>query len=490
MDHDDTPVPKVLGLDFELSNYIEIPGQTDGLGRDASRLLLRQIRGCPAHAANRSEIELDRIFLREQGGSTYIDSEHLENNLPEHLRAAIHGVLLFAMLRLTETARREANKLLSPGARISVLANCGDGSNSTGSHLNVMIHDRLFHDLLHMRRPHLAGFWATHLVTSIPFTGQGQVGAGNSREACDYQFHQRADWFEEFAGVQTTQKRPLINLRAEHHAEIACRLHCIFFDNVLCPHANLLKAGTSQLVLAMMEAGWIDPSIQLDDPLAAASEISRDLTLSRRFPTVVRGRPMTAVEIQRAIYNLACEFVAAGMADGIVPDARKILEVWGLILDLLARREFGELARHLDAFLKLSLLQRHRARTGCGWDSASMKAIDLMYSSIDPSEGLFFKMAHAGVVADMPSDREITLALEEPPEDTRAYLRCMLIRRFSHAITRMDWSWIDFRIPQSRNWNLHARLRMPDPCGFDRQQSESLLACGSLEELVEAANGA
>jgi len=56
-------------------------------------------------------------------------------------------------------------------------------------------------------------------------------------------------------------------------------MHIIYFDNVLCPIACYLKAGTTQLVLAMMESGWSDPSLLLDDPLGAAMEVSRDLSL-------------------------------------------------------------------------------------------------------------------------------------------------------------------------------------------------------------------
>ncbi len=64
--------------------------------------------------------------------------------------------------------------------------------------------------------------------------------------------------------------RPLINLRDEAHAgpEFA-RLHIIYYDMALAATANILKAGTSQLVVAMIEANWIDLSFCLDDPVAS-----------------------------------------------------------------------------------------------------------------------------------------------------------------------------------------------------------------------------
>src|SRR5947199_279541 len=84
------------------------------------------------------------------------------------------------------------------------------------------------------RKPHYAGLLATHLVTATLFTGQGQVGAGNDRAACDFQLAQRPDFFEEFVGWQTTHRRPILNLRDEAHAGKAlARMHVIFFDNTL-----------------------------------------------------------------------------------------------------------------------------------------------------------------------------------------------------------------------------------------------------------------
>src|SRR5207248_8753980 len=163
---------------------------------------------------------------------------------------------------------------------------------------------QLFDDMF-TRKPHLVGFFGTHLATAAVFAGHGHVGPSNKRPACDYQLSQRADWFEELVGDQTTHQRPLLNLRDEAHAgRDLARMHIITFDNVLCPVANTLKAGTTQLVLAMAEAGWADAAVQLDDPLGAFAEVSRDLTLRRPLALVGRGRQCTAVEVQRRLADL------------------------------------------------------------------------------------------------------------------------------------------------------------------------------------------
>src|SRR5262249_58614505 len=121
--------------------------------------------------------------------------------------------------------------------------------------------------------------------------------------------------FEEFVGHQTTHRRPLLNLRDEPHAgDTLARMHIIYFDNVLCPIACYLKAGTTQLVLAMMECGWTDPSLLLDDPLGAAMAVSRDLSLKTPLRLAARNRSARAVEVQKAPADLAGGVRASGGA--------------------------------------------------------------------------------------------------------------------------------------------------------------------------------
>jgi len=376
MKSDHAPVLKVLGADFELTNALVTDGHFDGRPDEASRRLLQEIDGYPHQLSGSSAIEYGRRFLPGNGGSFYIDSTHLEGNLPEHTRSRDHALHVHAALRIARGAQQAASEGLPRGTRLSVIANNSDGRTAWGAHLNAMLSEQCFHDL-HYRKPHLAGFLATHEVTSVMYTGGGLVGAANGRGATTYQWSQRADWFTEFAGLQTMHDRPLINLRAEHHAEQGlARCHIIYFDMVLSPDANWLKAGTTQLVLAMIEAGFADPTLLLDDPVAAASEISRDLSLKQRFRTAVRGRTMTALEIQAAYANLAGEFVASGAA-GAVPEAEQIVAKWRETLDFLQHREAEALARSCDCWLKYLLIERMRGRRGLAWSSGECRVADL-----------------------------------------------------------------------------------------------------------------
>jgi proteasome accessory factor A len=482
------PCIKVLGADYELANALESDGPAFHTLWDAARRLLDEIAGYPrTRSWGGTSIEWGRRFLAGNGGSAYIDSDHLEINLPEHVRAADHAAHVHAGFRIAQMAREAAMDKLDPGARLNVLATVSDGHKSWGSHLNVCVRRQLWDDLF-TRKPHLAGFFATHLVTATLFTGQGQVGAGNDREACDYQLAQRPDFFEEFVGWQTTHCRPILNMRDEAHAQRdLARMHIIFFDNTLAPLANYLKAGTTQLVLALMEAGWADPNLLVDDPLAAAWSVSRDLSLARPLRLVGRGRWATAVQVQKHLADLAGEFVASGEVGNAVPGAEDIVACWQETLNMLQRRDLGAMARRCDWALKYLVLDRQRGRRGLAWESPEIKALDLRYASLDPQEGLFLQLARAGQVEAMPTEEQIEHCVNEPPEETRAYLRAHLLRRLGDEVADLDWDRIRFRSPAGRYSAPSGWLGMPDPASWGREMSEPILErCQTAREFIEA----
>jgi hypothetical protein len=481
----DRPTLKLLGLDFELSNAIKGQGQVEL----AAKMLLQEIAGYPQRSVlGGTPIEYGRRYLASTGGSAYIDSSHLELNLPEHTDAADHPVILHASLRLARKAQLAAEQ--RHGVQIYLIANCSDGQTTWGSHLNILVHRETFQDLMG-RKPHLAGFFITHLVTSVVYSGQGMVGAANGRANCDYQLSQRLDWFEEFYGVQTTHARPLMNQRAEHlSGATQARLHSILPDMTLAPIATYLRVGSTQLVLAMIESGWCDPCLQLDNPVADASGISRDLSLRQPFRTAVRGREMTAVEIQAALADLAGEFVDSGAAEGIVPGAEKIVETWQEMIRLLRARDLEALAARTDCWMKFLLIDRMRRSQSLSWSSAEAKSADLMYGSLG-EDGLFFRMAAAGHVIGMPTEAQLAHFMQEPPEETRAYLRAHLLRRFGEHVVGMNWDQMRFRVSNSPIWYSEAVLEMPDPLSCGRWECGPILQRSSdLEELLESLTSA
>ena len=122
-----------------------------------------------------------------------------------------------------------ASEILPPGQELIAYKNNSDGKgNSYGTHENyLMDRNTPFADIV--------AHATVHFVTRQIFTGAGKVGCevpGVGVDEVPYQLTQRADFFEEEVGLETTLKRPIINTRDEPHADAQRyrRLHVIVGD--------------------------------------------------------------------------------------------------------------------------------------------------------------------------------------------------------------------------------------------------------------------
>ncbi len=513
-------LPKLCGADIELGNFVLGLSRSGGTGYEASRALLREIQGLPQHSSGSSgwssvvsessyyssksdrhcgwssrnggygycgydPQDWGRKFLAENGGCVYIDLDHLEVCLPEVISAWDHVAAWHAMLRIVQGALAAANRKLPAGQRIQVLVNNSDSqSNSYGSHLNFCLPRRTW-DNIFLRKVHQLLYLAAYQVSSIVITGQGKVGAENDAPAVDYQLSQRADYFETLQGLQTTYHRPLVNSRDESLSTEYARLHVIFFDNTLAHVSCLLKCGMTQIILAMIEAEKVNPSLILDDPVEAVVHFSHDPTLKARA-RLASGQNVSAVELQLMFLEEAAKFVNEGGCDGIVPRAGEILALWEDTLQKLREGDFDSLAPRLDWVLKHRILQRALERVpGLSWNSPQMRHLDLIYSSLDPGEGLYWAYENS-LIHKVVGDEQIRRFVENPPEDTRAYARAMLLRVAEpRAIDDVDWDCIRFKL-NGRYWPTYRTLRLGDPLGHTRSETESVFRRSrSLEELLE-----
>jgi proteasome accessory factor A len=427
-----------------------------------------------------------RRFL-VNGGCAYIDLDHLEICLPEVLSARDFVAAWHAMLMTTRQALTQANARQPRGRRLQVLVNTSDGSgNSYGSHLNVLITARAFDNLFCRKLQYLLYLAAFH-ASAIVFTGQGKVGSENGRPPADFQVSQRADFLEALVGPQTTCRRPIINSRDEPlcgsrypYAYGArgggmARLHVIAYDSTLSQVATFLKIGTLQIVLAMIEAECVDRDLALDDPLDAVVRWSHDPTLAARARTTSGGE-VTAVGLQQKFLEAAARFVARGGCAGVVPDAELILDTWARTLDDLDARNWDALAGRLDWVRKRALLvgtmQRH---PHLAWTSPEIKHLDLMYSSLDEDEGLYWACERAGAVDRIVEPDAIAARVAAPPENTRAWTRGALLARAGPGeVTAANWDRIDFSLTDGRGWRRLRSLDLANPLGWTRQATEEV----------------
>lgn len=524
-DPDAPVVIKVIGTDTELGNFIRQEGgpdtRTDGA---AALLLLREIDGVPApaqhtlrpvysatapvadvyfhanggHDAGWSSRDWGRKHLPESAAVVYIDLSHLEICTPECVAASDFLAAWRATLNVARAAQRAASERLADDRRVVVLVNNSDGLGSSyGGHLNVLLTRTAWDDLFRQRMYPSLFFLMAYQASSIVFTGQGKVGSENGMPAVDYQLSQRADFIETLVGEQTTHTRPMVNSRDEPlcgsrsaDRDDLARLHVIFYDSNLCQTATWLKVGVLQIICAMIEARAIDPALLLEQPLDALHRWSHDPDLHARA-TIASGDSVTAVQLQQRFLEEALRFADAGGCDGIVPEAGRILAVWSDTLEKLARADWAALEARVDWVLKRTLIERALAqRPGLGWDSAEAKHLDLLYSSLDPDDGLFWELEKRGVTDRVVSDERIAAFAQEPPADTRAWTRAMLLRRAGpNRVERVDWDSVTVRLSE-RGWARTVTVPLPDPLGHTRAQTEHHFeAARSLAELTERLRG-
>jgi proteasome accessory factor A len=439
-----------------------------------------------------------RKFLATNGGCAYIDLGHLELCVPEVLSARDHVAAWHAMLRTARQALATASARLPAGEKIVALVNNSDGlSHSYGSHLNFLITRQAWERLFH-RKLHQLLFLAAYQASSIVFTGQGKVGSENGMPPVDFQLSQRADFIEILTGPATTYRRPLVNSRDEPLCgrtayrrpssrgpgrEMA-RLHVIFYDSTLCHVASFLKVGVMQIILAMIEAECINPQLTLDDPLAALGRWSHDPTLSTRARSG-SGRRLTALELQFLFLQEATRFVDRGGCEGIVPDCREILRLWEDTLLKLRQKDWPALAGRLDWVLKLRVLRQAMERNPeWSWQSPELKHLDQMYGSLDPADGLYWAYERAGLVERIVPEGRIRWLVDNPPENTRAWTRTMLLRRAGEAcVDDVDWDRVRIRSHDGNCRTVH----LPDPLGHTRASSAGFFRDDvSLDDVADA----
>ncbi len=422
------------------------------------------------------DLGLANVILTN-GARLYVDHAHPEYSSPE----CTNPLDVVRWDKAGEQVMRDAARLASavPGAgQIQLYKNNTDNKGASyGTHENYLVNRSTpFGDIVR----HLTPFFVTRQV----FCGAGRVGRGQDGREDDYQISQRADFFEVEVGLETTLKRPIINTRDEPHAdpERWRRLHVIIGDATMCEVATYLKVGTTSLVLAMIEDGFIEDDLSIDNPVRSLRAVSHDPTL-RQQVKLRSGRSVTAVQLQMEYLSLARKYVEDRQGSDADPMTLDVLERWESVLDRLERDPMS-CSRELDWVAKLELLQRYRDRDGLDWSDAKLHLVDLQYADLRTDRGLYNKLVSLGKIDRLLTDEEIDTAVHQPPEDTRAYFRGRCLEKYADQIAAASWDSVIFDLPGRESLQ---RVPTIDPMRGTRAHVGELLdSCDSAEQLVRA----
>ena len=220
-------------------------------------------------------------------------------------------------------------------------------------------------------------------------------------------------------------KRPIVNTRDEPHADPQKyrRLHVIVGDANLCEVATFLKVGTTAIVLAMIEDGFIDKDLAISSPVAAIRTVSHDPSLKATVDSAELGR-CTALDLQWEFLRLARKYAdEAGLEScGGDEEGALVLDRWEAVL---ARAGVRSRVTRRTARLgyQAGAAARVRRRDDLEWTDPKLELLSVQYHDVRPGRSLYEKLVRAGKVERLLDDADVDRAMSEPPPTTRAYFR-------------------------------------------------------------------
>ncbi|MEU4671425.1 Pup--protein ligase [Amycolatopsis sp. NPDC023774] len=335
---------------------------------------------------------------------------------------------------LVDAERRLADEGI--GGDIFLFKNNTDSAgNSYGCHENYLVTR--------------AGEFSRIADVLLPFlvTRQLICGAGKvlqTPRGAVYCLSQRAEHIWEGVSSATTRSRPIINTRDEPHADAERyrRLHVIVGDSNMAEPTTMLKIGSANLVLEMIEAGVQFRDFTLDNPIRAIREISHDLT-GRRQVRLAGGREASALDIQREYHARALQHLKE---NGSTPANERVVELWGRALEAVEQQDFAKIDTEIDWAIKHRLVERYRAKHDLDLSSPRIAQLDLAYHDIRRGRGIFDLLQRKGLVKRVTDDGEIEAAKDTPPQTTRAKLRGDFIAAAQAAGRDFTVDWVHLKL--------------------------------------------
>jgi len=399
------------------------------------------------------------------GARFYVDHAHPELSTPECANALEVTRYDKSGEIILQKAMAYVNETLPENEEIIVFKDNSDGKgNSYGCHENYLM-DRStpFGEIVCHA--------TAHFVTRQIYTGSGKIGCeipGLDPQAIPYQITQRADFFEEEVGLETTLKRPIINTRDEPHADAAKyrRLHVICGDANMSETATFLKVGSTAILLAMVEDKTLTKRFLFDNPVAAMRQVSQDLSL--KIPLKLRdGSSIRAIELQWEIFKTAKEYVTNG-GDEFTggPVAHMAIAVWERVLNGL-ENDPNSLHKEIDWVAKKLLLEKYVERKEVSFFDDRVRSLAVQYHDIRKGKSITEKMGLKQIIPTVEAESGVI----SPPISTRAYFRGICLQKWPESIVSANWDSIVFKLDD----NQLRRLPILEPMQGSAQDVEALL---------------
>jgi len=468
------------------------PGPEDNQRVDDLLGRQKQIAACLMTGTGNLDIPRAGEFLGN-GGRLYVDrGGHPEYATPECTSIAAlvaHEIAGDRMVRDLAAAMNAQDDCRD----LHILKNNVDLYGHTyGGHENYLITAQGMADISRL---------VPFLVTRQIFTGAGKAQTFELDGVFGFQISQRADFFDCTYSDRTSEVRGIINIRKREitHLDQDRRLHLIIGDSNMCQYTIGLKIGTAILMLPLLEAGELDDDFELHSPADALKAVSRNLDAKIKVQHRGRCMALTALEIQSACLEKALQFYAVHPP---TPEEAQWLVIWEQILtglgglkicqpEMVLERDPFDLKRKIDWILKLWLLDRSRSK---GAAERQLKRLDLKYHDLDSASGLYEHCFALDLVDRVIPDGSIESARCDPPQDTRAHLRGLVVQQALQSnldVEVENWERIRIRARVSEPGAQHSFNRFKrevNSLGIDLKdpfQSEDPRMMENLQQFIE-----
>jgi proteasome accessory factor A len=447
---------RIFGLENEYGVTCTFRGQRRLSPDEVARYLFRRV----VHWGRSSN-----VFL-ENGARLYLDvGSHPEYATPEcdavtdvvvHDKAGER--ILEALLAAAEVRLHEEG---ISGQVYLFKNNTDSAGNSYGCHENYLVARQ-------GEFARMADVLIPFFVTRQIFCGAGKILHGP--RGAQYCISQRAEHIWEGVSSATTRSRPIINTRDEPHADAERfrRLHVIVGDSNMNEWTTFMKVGITDLVLQMVESNSVMRDLTLENPIRAIREISHDTTCRKKVK-LANGRELSAIEIQTEYYEKTARFLERR---DMSENAKKLLDEWRDALEALADGEPDRLGRKVDWVAKRILIDRYRAKHDLPLSSPKVGLLDLAYHDVNRQRGLYYLIERGDRVERVTDETEISRAMREPPQSTRAKLRGDFIRTAKQKRRDYTVDWVHLKL----NDQAQRTVLCKDPFKSVDERVEQLIA--------------
>jgi proteasome accessory factor A len=357
-------------------------------------------------------------------------------------------------------------------------------------------HESYMHDIAPAALPaELVPFLASRVIL-------GAGGWDYRSPALRFTLSPRAHFITQVTDRDSQHSRPLFHTKDEPLSRTGShRLHVACSESLCSDVANVLRFGTTALVLALVERG-LRPGrdVALMSPIAALHRFALDPDCRARA-VIANRRRLTALEIQR--HYLSC--AERHLGELRLPDwAERVCILWKATLDDLEQGP-SHVETTLDWAIKRRVFIRRLAGRGIEWatlrtwDTALTRLehvwnaanrdqpfeprlvlendptltaeirrltpfvecqgvswtqlpdfiaardelfeLDARYGALD-ERGLFNALDASGTLRHHVTGLDVTNAVTSPPQDTRARIRGEVVQRLSRAGIKYAADWI------------------------------------------------